>query len=242
MGKAVCAAVAFVHDAVAGKARHEVKIQPHARLPLRDVPGADRAAFCPAKTGLAVYAHRAGLWLAAGRAPWAEVGAGRICAVQAAAGDVQFKRRSVLLHGNALNIQPVIGREPVVHIPLARPILVLGSRRKHDRQGLFDFRITAPVALAAAFHALATADAFFNVEQGRVFRMLGRGARAIGFGPGIQPHSRNACRRGRAHQKITSGQCHVCSLSAYAGAMVQPNCRLLRFIRNMAHSEKECNL
>lgn len=128
---------------------------------------------------------------------------GRICAVQASGlGDVQFKRRAVLLHGNALNIQPVIGREPVVHIPLARPVFILGSGRKHDRQGLFDFRIAAPVTLAAALHALPTANAFFNVEQGRVFRMLGRGARALGFGPGIQPRSRNACRRGRATRKL----------------------------------------
>ena len=213
VGKAVCAAVTLVHDAVAGKPWHEVEVQAHARLPLGNVPGADRAALGSAKTGLAVYAHGAGIGLPAGRAPGAEGCAGRIGAVQTAAGYVQLKRRTVFLHGHALNIQPVVGGQAVVHIAPGRPVLVLGSRRKHHRQRFFYFRKTVSVALVAALNTLAAANAFFNIKQGCIFRCpacrIAGLASCVG---GFKIHSRKARSRGRAYQKIAPGQTHGCIL------------------------------
>lgn len=209
--KTVGAAVALVHDAIARESGHNLQIQPHAGLPLRHMPWADRAALGAAKTNVRADIDGSGRGMTACRAPGAQSGARRIKAVHAATRDVQSQRLSLPWNADALNEESVVGRQAVDHITPLGPVLVADARRKQLRQRFARFRIPQGVTLATGLHACAAAYAFLQIQQSGVYGFRSDGSlrrRQLRRGSG------GHARRPRSKKKKTSRRLHDAPLSA----------------------------
>jgi len=185
------AAVALVHDTVAGKGRQQLAVEAHAGLALGDVPGTDGPALGPAQADGIVDAHGAVVF-DGGRAPGAQLGTGRMRAVHAAPGDIERQVPAVLFDRGRLDVEPVVRREPVVHVPGCGEILRLDLGRIHFGEGFFRLGIVGLMGLVTGIHAGAAAFALGQIEQGGE-RFVGR----LGV-PGPQPFGRPRRGQGRA--------------------------------------------
>ena len=130
------AAVALVHDAVAGKGRHDIEIEADAGLALGDLPGADLVALASAEAHAAVDDGDAVLKLF-GRSPRAKLDAGRVDAVHAAARDGEVELLSVFDDRGLLDEQPVVRGQPFGLVPFVGPVRNRYAAGDHLGKGFF---------------------------------------------------------------------------------------------------------
>ena len=111
----VVAAVTLEHGSISGKTREQIEIEACTTLSLGDVPRAYRSAFSATKTDIFMNTDYACIFFACS-APWAEIGARWVCAMQASARNIYFVCLAVVFHFCSLDKKPVVGSEPVINI------------------------------------------------------------------------------------------------------------------------------
>ncbi len=160
----VMAPVTLVHHPVAGKGGQNIQIQPHPGLTLGNVPGADRLAFGPAQADPRINAGQPVCFLF-GRAPGTQFDAGRIFAVHAPPGNGQGDLPAFLDPGGILDIQPVVGGQPVGDICFVRPVLHRNPGRNHLREGFFRLREFTGIGFFAGIDTFFATDTPADIDQ-----------------------------------------------------------------------------
>ncbi len=142
-----------------------MEIKANARLALRNLPWTDCFAFTTTQANAIIDPHNPiGLFVSS--TPWAEIGTWWIDTMETSPWDMDFKRLVVICSCNCLNEEPIVRREPVVHMLLFRPIGNLRSIPGVHSWKRFDgFRKFGLVCFSTGLHTGAAANTTGEVEK-----------------------------------------------------------------------------